>query len=106
MAVTPEAESIRSLLLHVWTPCLLSACVAVASLVLDASGLDSNWFQRSGVLLIIAGSYVAYHEIKRSVRVLGERLYWDLDIWYKKLALSLVLVGTLVTGYGDLLLRH
>ena len=50
------------------------------------------------------GGYVAYVDAKRSVKLIDGSLYMNFELFYRLTAVLLVAVGTLVWGYGDLLL--
>jgi hypothetical protein len=105
----PADEPMRSVLIHVWLPAGASLVLALVSVALDLSGHEGNWSQRAGAVLVAVGAYIAFHESQWHERYVptesgGVRAYWNPEIWYKWLALGLGLVGTVLWGYGDLLL--
>ena len=104
----PE-ETTKSKSLHVLLPSLLAAACFVGSLVADLCKPGTHYAQRSGAVVIVVGAYIAFHEAQWRVRFKltdrgGVERYENPEIWYKWLALALVLVGTALAGYGDLVL--
>lgn len=60
--------------------------------------------QRSGAVVTVLGAYVAYIDVLRSNKYIDGRLYMNPKLPYKWMSLLLVVVGTGIWGYGDLLL--
>lgn len=105
----PAEETAKSQLLHVWVPCALSLALLIISVILDLCHPETHWTQRSGAVLIVVGAYIAFHEARWRERYAltdDDKVvaYYNPEIWYKWLALFLVLVGTMLAGYGDLIL--
>lgn len=99
----PADESRASVLLNVLLPAVLALGLLAASLIADWGSHAGGWTQRSGNVLIVAGAYIGYHEARRALQFIGGDLYLNPELWYKVLALALVLIGTVISGYGDLL---
>ena len=87
---TPLDEPAASVILHVWLPSTVALLLLLASVALDA------------------GAYIAFHETRWHERYVetngGVKAYYNPEIWYKWLALFLVLIGTVLTGYGEIIL--
>ena len=105
---TPLDEPAASVILHVWLPSTVALLLLLASVALDLLSPEAQWTQRSGAILIVAGAYIAFHETRWHERYVetngGVKAYYNPEIWYKWLALFLVLIGTVLTGYGEIIL--
>ena len=101
----PADESRRSKLTHVYIPATLGLLAFCSSLVGDYYDPSGHWVQRSGSLLVLVGSYITYHEAKRHFRFLDGKLFINFDIPYRILGIIYLVVGTVVWGYGDLLVK-
>lgn len=97
-------EPRRSMILHGVLPAALAVFVLVASIAMEVSSPGEHWMQRAGSVVTVLGAYVAYIDAKRSVKVFGNDLYLNFELPYRLISIGLVIVGTLVWGYGDLLL--
>lgn len=100
----PADESKRDVLLHGWLPAFLAVAVVAISLVADVASPGVHWFQRAGAIVTVLGAYVAYRDAKRSFKYIGGSMYMNFELPYRPIAVGLVVVGTLVWGYGDLAL--
>jgi hypothetical protein len=101
----PADESKISVVLNVMVPALAAIGIFVLSLAADLAGTPGNWTQRSGTVLIVVGAYIGYHEARKALQFIGDDIYFNPELWYKVLAIALVVVGTVVSGYGDLIIR-
>lgn len=95
----------KSLCLNVWLPFSISLLALIWSIAKDLEDTSSNWIQRSGNIMIVAGAYIGYFETKQSTQRLNNEIYINPDLWFKYLALFCVVLGTVLSGYGDLLFR-
>jgi hypothetical protein len=100
----PADEAKRDVLLHGWLPALISAAVLLLSVVADVALPGKHWFQRAGSVVTVLGAYVAYRDAKQSFKYIGGSMYMNFELPYRKIAVVLVVVGTVVWGYGDFLL--
>jgi hypothetical protein len=101
----PANETRLSVVLNVGVPALVAVGVLIASVVADLGGYPGSWTQRSGNILIVVGAYVGYHEATKALQVFDDGIYLNTKIWYKVLAIALVLIGTVVSGYGDMIVQ-
>lgn len=98
-------ESTLSATMNVWLPSLFGLLVLALSVYADLNGTSTNWTQRSGNLVIVIGAYIGYHEAKQNSKLIDGDLYLNPELWYKVLAVIYVVVGTIISGYGDLIVR-
>lgn len=110
-----QAEVNRSL--KVWLACVILAILfpMLAFLLVDTSTSLPQWFQRSGTLLLVFSllAEIKAQVVRKSIFVVdANRLYCHLHIesknkkWMPFVQYStyfLVAVGTLITGYGDII---
>ena len=101
----PADETKLSVLFNVVAPAVIALGILVVSMVADFQGGTGAWTQRSGNILIVIGAYIGYHESKRVLQFINDGIYFNPKLWYKVLAIVLVIVGTVVSGYGDLIVR-
>lgn len=101
----PADETKLSIVLNVVVPALIAVSILAASIIADLKGGAGAWTQRSGNTLIVVGAYIGYHEAKKALQFIDDDIYFNPELWYKVLAIALVLVGTIVSGYGDLIIR-
>jgi len=83
---------------------MLAVLVLLLSVLADVVRPGMHWTQRAGSIVTVLGGYVAYVDAKRSVKLIDGSLYMNFELPYRLTAVLLVAVGTLVWGYGDLLL--
>ena len=76
--------------------------LAIVGLAWDLCGKDGYfWFQRSGALLCLAGLEAQYVKLLDQVDGKGPSSV----SWHDTLGMSLIIVGTLVWGFGDLFVK-
>lgn len=105
MKKNPTDETDLSVVLNVVIPALLAIALLVVSVIADVRECSGTWTQRSGNILIVVGAYIGYHEAKKALQFVEGSIYFDPELWYKILAIALVLIGTVISGYGDLIVR-
>lgn len=101
----PADETRLSVILNVVAPALVAVGILIVSIIADLKGGTGTWTQRSGNTLIVVGAYIGYHEARKALQFIDDGVYFNPELWYKVLAIALVLVGTVVSGYGDLIIR-
>jgi hypothetical protein len=82
--------------------CLYSLCV-------DLRNPACSMFSRSGSILVGAGAWLGYHEARWSFVYDQGALYFNPDPSIKKyviVSFIFAILGTIIWGYGDLLLRY
>ncbi len=99
-------ESRLSATLNVWLPSFIGLIILAFSIYTDLNSTSTNWAQRSGNLIIVIGAYIGYHEAKQSSKYIDGNLYLNPELWYKVLAVIYVVIGTIISGYGDLIVRR
>ena len=97
-------ESTKSIILHVVIPSILCLIIFIISLCLDILNQQPNmfWLQRSGSMITILGAWIAFHEAKESMKVVDGNLFIETELPYKYISLVLVVLGTVLWGYGDI----
>jgi hypothetical protein len=98
-------ESTLSATINVWLPSFIGLIILAFSVYADLNSSSTNWAQRAGNLIIVIGAYIGYHEVKQSSKYIEGDLYLNPELWYKVLAVIYVVVGTIISGYGDLIVR-
>jgi hypothetical protein len=87
---------------------LLGLVFAIYSYWLDASGASSNWFQRSGAIVVATSLFVEYRRFKGPPTNrfgLTPRMK-RLRNFFVPLGFILAVLGTAVWAYGDLFMRY
>jgi hypothetical protein len=97
-------ESLKAILLHGWFPVVVATIVLVISVTVDLRSPGMHWTQRAGSAVIVIGAYVAYVGVKRGIKYALGSISIRIEPKYNAIAAVLVIVGTLLAGYGDLLL--
>jgi len=99
-------ESLKAILLHGWFPVVVATIVLAISVTVDLCSPGMHWTQRAGSAVIVLGAYVAYVGVKRGIKYDGAlgSISIRIEPKYNAIAAVLVIVGTLLAGYGDLLL--
>jgi hypothetical protein len=92
------------IVLHGLLPAVTSAVVLSISMLADIAQPGMHWTQRAGSIVTVLAAYVAYVDAKRSYKFIDDSMYMNFELPYRAIAVSLALVGTLVWGYGDLIL--
>lgn len=110
----------RKLLTTTWLLLLILSAWVVFSIYLSFSNNDWEWFQRSGSIITLFGAIIASRKlirlnIKKSIELhnapdtwkpskekLEEQGYIEEDIKVETTGFILILVGTVIWGYGDL----
>lgn len=102
----PANESGRDILIHGWLP-IVVALLALAISVradLSATKFHGHWTQRAGSIITVLGAYVAYRDAKQSVKFIEQDLYMNFKLPYRFISVAMVVGGTVIWGYADLLL--
>ena len=99
----PADESKKSLILNVIMPTIVAVTIMSISFAIDILGTNTIWFQRSGSIMTIVGAYIAFHESRRSIQTIEGQLFINKELPYAWLSIVLLIMGTIVWGYGDLL---
>jgi len=102
--IHPADETRSQLFLHGYLPLVLAVLVAAVSLYAELNGSNHDLFQRSGSLIVIIGAYTAFIDLYRSHKFIDGHAYFNSELVYRKIAIGLGLSGTIIWGYGDLLL--
>ena len=100
----PADETKKSLFIHGVLPAIVAALVLVASVTADLISPGEHWFQRAGSVTTVLGAYVAYIDASRSFKFIDGSFYINHELPYRIVSVTLVVLGTLIWGYGDLLL--
>jgi len=93
--------------IHGWLFLIISILIIVISLLLENSDRSLNLFQRSGTIVLILGAYVAYYNVKNGITYdnnLHMTIIDDTQL-FNRISLLLIIIGTAVAGYGDLILN-
>ncbi len=99
--------------------CLLAALVApVVSFLISLYSEDAQWFERSGSITVLLAAYVEYRQVSRSesqkrgapiasVRIneLIPGTRSRVDEMTARIALGLIVLGTVIWGYGTPLFK-
>ena len=102
--MTRPKESIKSIIFNVVIPCLLCLSIFSLSLYLDIENTNNKmfWLQRSGSVITILGVWIAFHEARESMKLVDGSLFIETNLPYKYISLSIIIIGTLLWGYGDI----
>lgn len=102
------AEQLSSKLINFWTPLFICSLIFITSLYFDLidTGEKMFWLQRSGAIITILGTWTAYHESKESMKIIGNTLFIETQLIYKIISLILIVIGTVLWGYGDIPFRN
>jgi len=100
----PANETKKELFINGYIPAIGSLIILMVSIMLDIYLSGFHWTQRSGSIIIILGAFVAYIDVKRSMKYLNGHMYIHNELPYKIIAVTLIVLGSLVSGYADLLL--
>jgi hypothetical protein len=87
-------------------PVCISVLVLAASIYRDLIAPGTHWTQRAGSIVTVTGAYVALVGTKRSFKVIEDSMFMNFSLPYVIIAIALTAIGTLIWGYGDLLLWH
>ena len=102
--IRPANEKNKELFVNGYLPIIISLIILIASVILDLKEPGVHWTQRSGAVIIVLGAYVVYIDVKQSMKLINGNLYIQTKLAYKVIAVTLIVIGTLVSGYGDLLI--
>lgn len=97
----PAEETTSSILLHAWLPAIAASIVFAISVIADLASPARHWAQRAGAVITVLGAYV---DAKKSFKFIDGKMFMNFALPYRTIAVVLVVFGTLVWGYGDLLL--
>jgi len=103
-------ESLKVILRDIFVWCVFTICVLVSilSLIYDLTfGSDLDLFQRSGSILVASGAAVeiSYSTMKFDDRIQSSLYIYKLFYNYFKIGGWLaIILGTIIWGYGDLLI--
>lgn len=101
----PANEPVESQIFHVWIPIIIGIATLAISIYTDFYYMTNTWTQRVGNLLIVLGAYISYHQMKESHKYIDENLYINTNQWYNIVSITYIIVGTLISGYGDLFIK-
>lgn len=101
----PADESAKSQIYHVWIPIVIGMVTLAISIYADFHYNTQTWTQRIGNLLIVLGAYISYHQLKESHKIIDSNLYINTNQWYNIVSITYIIVGTLISGYGDLFIK-
>jgi ABC-type nickel/cobalt efflux system permease component RcnA len=102
----PADETRIDKVMHGWLPVVVAIVVLVVSVLMDLTMTQEprHWTQRAGSIVTVLGAYVAFRDAKKSTQCIGDAIYINRDLPYGLISVAMVVVGTLVWGYADLLL--
>lgn len=102
----PPPHLFKPSFLNFWLPIILSLFVFTVSAVLEyiTWELQFYWLQRSGSLIVVFGAWIAFAGQKLSVQMVDNKLFWDTELPHTWVSLILLSAGTVLWGYGDLLI--
>jgi hypothetical protein len=117
--VAERDEEVR-LSIFLWIGCVLSALIipAVVAISFAQPTNEPQWIQRAGTIVLVFSilAEIKAQTVRRNIFIVSSnRLYCELYIEqkYKKLmpyvqyfTYLLIAVGTLITGYGDLVYQY
>jgi len=87
-----------------WFPVVLCLSIFVASVYIDFWLLiEGNWLQRSGAIITILGAWITFYGSKFEMVMTGNTLNINTKLPFNIWSLVIVFVGTIFSGYGDLL---
>jgi hypothetical protein len=96
-------EALRSKFLHLFVPAFIGAVALGISIYADFSYSTQTYTQRIGNVIIIIGAYISYRDvIKERFEVIDGELIMYYDNIYKIVSLLYIIVGTALSGYGDI----
>lgn len=101
----PADEKRSSVFIHLWLPVCAACLVLVVSLIVDLLRIRGYWSQRAGAIVTVIGAYIAYYESRASMKFIEGSLFINMELPYKIASLLLVVFGTFLWGYGDLLVN-
>jgi len=93
-----------SVVCNVYFPFGISILGVAISIGVDLFLPGMHWTQRIGSFMTVAGVYIAYFD--ENTKENGHNKNWSLRLRskYTKFSLPCVIIGTILWGYGDLLL--
>ena len=100
-------ETLKSKIFNIILPFFMCLIVLCLSLYLDIIYNEQQmfWLQRSGSIITILGAWIAFHESRESMKLVDSNLYIETKLPYRYLSLSMIVVGTVLWGYGDILFK-
>lgn len=103
-SMNPPEETLKSKIINVWVPALSCAGLFAISLFLDLQkpAIEMFWLQRSGAVITILGAWIAFYEAKESFKYINGSIFINNELPYKIMSLILVIIGTVLWGYGDI----
>lgn len=102
----PPDETRIDMLLHGWLPVVAALMVLAVSVAVDltATQVHGHWTQRAGSIVTVLGAYVAYRHAKQSMQFVDNNFYINPELPFGPISVAMVVAGTLIWGYADLLL--
>lgn len=97
-------DETNSSLKHCVLLAILAVVIVAVSVWADLVSPGDHWSQRAGSIVTIFGAYVTYVDSTRSMKLIDRTLYIETRLPYKIMSVVLIVVGTLLWGYGDLCL--
>ncbi|EGR1514542.1 hypothetical protein K6U44_03860 [Vibrio parahaemolyticus] len=87
-----------------WFPVVLCLIIFVASVYIDFwLQIEGNWLQRSGAIITILGAWITFYGSKFEMVATGSTLNINTKLPFNIWSLIIVFVGTIFSGYGDLI---
>ena len=99
----PADETKYETFIHGWLPCIIGVGILLISICADLSHPGIHWTQRAGSIITVLGAYVAYRDLKKSIKLIDGNLLMSSELIYRPISFGLVVIGTIVWGYGDLM---
>jgi len=88
-----------------WFPVALCLIILAASVYMDFWLLiEGNWLQRSGTIITILGAWITFYGSKFEMVFTDGTLNINTKLPFNIWSLGIVFVGTILSGYGDLII--
>jgi len=100
----PADEKFIDIIIHLWIPGILAIIILTVSLLIDYHKIVGYWTQRAGSIVTVIGVYIAYYESKVYMKYIDGSLYINPVLQYKIASFIIVIIGTILWGYGDIII--
>ncbi len=100
----PADEKSKDIIFHLWIPVILAVIILTVSLLIDYYKIAGYWTQRAGSIVTVIGVYIAYYESKVYTKYINDTLYINPELQYKIASFIIVIIGTILWGYGDIII--
>jgi len=94
----------RSAFINVYIPLGVVALLLAVSIVADLTNSGDHWSQRFGAVMVVVGAYIMHFDDSMRSNAEGEAFYYSVKSAYTHYSLPCIIIGTLLWGYGDLVL--